>query len=100
MLLMNESVLSLKEKTFYFPTLKFPASTKNLLWPTDQLNIILDDFGIYNDTYAIGLSSVIYIFNKDISTLWLWSTDEYVRYFEGENSIQQVLNCIFLVKTL
>ena len=31
MILMNESVSSLKEKTIDFPTFKFPVSTKNLL---------------------------------------------------------------------
>ena len=55
------------------------------------------------DYYAIGLSSVVYIFNKG-STLWLWSTDKYVHLFfifYPKSTFKYVVNCfvslVFLV---
>ena len=77
---MKESALSLKENTtqhwfFYFQiTHKYWTS-----FMTDLLNIIFDDFRIWLLGYRIDFNCV-YIPQGHyfISTLWLWSTDEYV----------------------
>ena len=63
-----------KQHKLGFPFFKLPASTKNLL-----LNIILDDFRIWLLGYRTEFSC-LYIPQGHyfISTVWQWSTDEYV----------------------
>ena len=80
MLLMKESMLSSKEKTNNTTLIlqNYPQVLKTLFM-TDLLNIIIDDFGIWLLGYRIKFSC-LYIPQGHylISTLWLWSTDEYV----------------------
>jgi len=60
------------------PTFKLPTSTKTLLRLTCL--ILFWKISVY-DYKDIGPSSVVYIFHKGTSTVWLWSTDEYVLCF-------------------
>ena len=86
MLLMRESVLSLKEKTTQPWFSYFQIACMYLKYfMTDPLNIIFDNFNIWLLSYRIEFRC-LYIpqGHNVISTLWLWSTGEYVfiLYFE------------------
>ena len=65
-----------------FPTFKLPANTKEYFM-TDPLNIIFDDFDMWLLGYRIKFSCLYLpqghtLISTCTSTMWLWSTDEYV----------------------
>ena len=68
-------MLLMKESVFYFQiACKYWTS-----FMTDPLNIIFDDFGIWLFGYRIELRCLYIPQGHDfVSTLWLWSTDEYM----------------------
>ena len=87
MFLMKEFVLSLKEKNtqHLFLLSKCPQVLKSFM--TDPLNIIFDDLRIWLLGYRIEFSCLYTCIPKGlyfISTLWVWSTDEYVVVFKFE----------------
>ena len=93
MLLKKESVLNLKQKHHNIGFLAFKLSTSY-----HPLNIIFVDFGIWWLGCRIEYSC-LYIPQGHffISTLWLWSTDEYVfSLFLGESL--PLNNCNTIIK--
>ena len=76
-----------------FPTFKLSACTKCFMAP--PLYISFDKFGIWLLGYRIEFSC-LYIpqWHSFISTLWLWSTDEYLLFFldsERKSSFKQII---------
>ena len=75
---MKESVVSFEEKTTQLGLLTFKLLSN---FKTNPLNIIFDDFSIWLG-YRTKFSC-LYLpqAHNFISTVWLWSTDEYVMFW-------------------